>query len=238
MIESIVIDRRYRGPPESGNGGYVCGLLGRHYEDGAVVTLRKPPPLGAELTLAGHGAGRLRLLEGDELVAESEPAVVELEIPEPPDFETAVAASRRYIGFADHHFGGCFVCGPDRAEGDGLRIFAGGVASGDLVAAPWIPGADLANDEGNVGPEFLWAALDCPGYFALHTDRSPSLMLLGRFAAHVEPGLRAGDRCTVIGWDLGRDGRKHFAGTALFAESGGLVGRARATWIAVDQTLW
>jgi len=238
MIETIVIDRRFRGPPESGNGGYVCGLLGRHYTGGAVVTLRKPPPLDMELVLAGHGAGRLRLLCGNELIAEAEPAEMLLDVPEPPDFSVAVEASRNYIGFADHHFGGCFVCGPDRAAGDGLRIFAGDVPGSSLVAAPWTPDESVTDDRGAVKPEFLWAALDCPGYFALHTDRSPSLMLLGRFSAQVDPGLQAGERCTVIGWDLGSEGRKHFAGTALFAETGRLIGKARATWIEVDQTLW
>jgi len=238
VIETIVIDRRFRGPPESGNGGYVCGLLGRLYNGGVVVTLRKPPPLATELNLAGHGAGRLQLLHGDTLVAESEPADLDIAVPDSPGFDAAVAASRRYIGFADHHFGGCFVCGPDRAEGDGLRIFAGDVAGGDLVAAPWIPDSTLTDAVGVVRPEFLWAALDCPGYFALHTDRPPSLMLLGRFHAQVRPGIRTGERCVVVGWGLGSEGRKSFAGTAIFAENGQPVGKARATWIRVDRPLW
>lgn len=231
MIENVVIEHRFRGPPESGNGGYVCGLLGRNYRGAAQVTLRKPPPLDRELVLAGHGSEELRLMDGDELVAESIPADLEIEVPEPPDLDTARTASRGYIGFADHHFGGCFVCGPDRREGDGLRIFAGDVAGRDLVAAPWKPDASLGGDDGLVRSEYLWAALDCPGYFALHTDRPPSLMLLGRFVARLETGVRPGDDCVVIGWDLGRDGRKHHAGTALFAASGKCVGAARATWI-------
>ncbi|KPK60384.1 MAG: hypothetical protein AMJ59_06630 [Gammaproteobacteria bacterium SG8_31] len=238
MIENIVIDPRFRGPPRSGNGGYVCGLLGRFYTEPATVTLRRPPPLGIELTLAGHGTKHLRLLREDELIAESEPGRLDLDIPKPPDFDTAVEASQGYIGFAEHHFGGCFVCGPDRGPGDGLRIFAGDVPGRPLVAAPWTPDSTLAGDDDRVKPEFLWAALDCPGYFALHTDRSPSLMLLGRFAARVEPILRTGERCVVVGWGLGADGRKHYAGTAIFAESGALIGEARATWIEVDQALW
>jgi hypothetical protein len=231
MIENVVIERRFRGPPASGNGGYVCGLLGRNYRDAAQVTLRKPPPLDRELSLTGHGAGELRLMDGDELVAESIPAELDIELPEPPGLDAARAASRGYIGFTDHHFGGCFVCGPDRREGDGLRIFAGDVKGRDLVAAPWTPDASLAGDDGLVRPEYLWAALDCPGYFSLHTDRPPSLMLLGRFVARVEPGIRPGEDCVVIGWSLGSDGRKHGAGTALFSPAGRCLGSARATWI-------
>ena len=32
--QEIVIDRRFHGPPESGHGGYTCGLLAREI-DGA-----------------------------------------------------------------------------------------------------------------------------------------------------------------------------------------------------------
>jgi len=48
-MTSIIIDRRYCGPPNSGNGGYVCGRLARHIEGGAEITLRAPPPLDKPL---------------------------------------------------------------------------------------------------------------------------------------------------------------------------------------------
>ena len=35
----------------------------------------------------------------------------------------------------------------------------------------------------------------------------------------------------VVGWPLGEDGRKLYAGTALFTADGELLARARATWI-------
>jgi hypothetical protein len=41
-----------------------------------------------------------------------------------------------------------------------------------------------------------------------------------------------GERCVVVSWPLGEDGRKLFAGTALFAEDGELLALARQTWIA------
>ena len=44
-MQSIRIDRRFCGPPNSGNGGYVCGLLAAHIDGGAEITLRVPPPL-------------------------------------------------------------------------------------------------------------------------------------------------------------------------------------------------
>ena len=45
-MTSITIDKRYCGPPNSGNGGYVCGLLANHIGASAEITLRVPPPLG------------------------------------------------------------------------------------------------------------------------------------------------------------------------------------------------
>jgi len=36
----------FYGPPNSGNGGYVCGMLVHHITGAAEVTLRSPPPIG------------------------------------------------------------------------------------------------------------------------------------------------------------------------------------------------
>ena len=42
----------------------------------------------------------------------------------------------------------------------------------------------------------------------------------------------AGDELVVASWPLGEDGRKLYAGTALFAPDGELLALARQTWIA------
>jgi hypothetical protein len=39
-MQTMTIARRFRGPPNSGNGGYVCGMLARHIAGAAEVTLR------------------------------------------------------------------------------------------------------------------------------------------------------------------------------------------------------
>jgi hypothetical protein len=43
---------------------------------------------------------------------------------------------------------------------------------------------------------------------------------------------RPGERCAVAAWPLGEDGRKLYAGTALFAADGDLLALARQVWIA------
>lgn len=212
----ITIDPRFNGPPGSGNGGYTGGLVAELLGGGpAEVTLRRPPPLGRPLRWDGA-----RLLDGDDVVAEGAPAEVDLEVPDPPSFEEAVAAAGRYPGFATHAFPTCYVCGPARA--DGLRIFAGPLDGRALVAAPWTsakPSLRLA-----------WAALDCPGAIAVGWDER-GVFVLGRMAARVDALPAAGEPCVVTAWPLGEDGRKLHAGTSLHGEDGRPLARARQTWI-------
>ncbi|MDE2251492.1 MAG: hypothetical protein KGL25_08825, partial [Gammaproteobacteria bacterium] len=160
-------------------------------------------------------------------------ARLELAVPAPPEYLEALEASRHYAGFAAHAYPGCFVCGPERARGDGLRIFAGALAGAQraagMVAAPWVPDVALGLDDQKVRPEFMWAALDCPGYFAARTDGVP--MLLGEFTAHVDRRVHVDEPCVIIGWRVAVTGRKYEVGTALFDEDGGLCARARAVWI-------
>lgn len=219
-----MIDARYNGPEGSGNGGYTCGLVAaRLRSPGAEVTLRRPPPLGRPLDVR-RDDGRVTVLDGDRVVAEGEVAEVELELPAPVGRGDAERASALYSGFARHHFPTCFVCGPERAPGDGLRIFAGPVEGrrDGVVAAPWVAGEPR--------PELIWAALDCPGAFAVGwAERGETV--LGRMAAEVRGVPAPGERCVVIGWPLGADGRKLYAGTALLGEHGRPLGRARQTWI-------
>jgi hypothetical protein len=61
MTGSLVIMSRFCGPPDSGNGGYVCGLIAGYLDGPAEVTLRKPPPLETPLNLEPDGDGSVRV---------------------------------------------------------------------------------------------------------------------------------------------------------------------------------
>src|SRR5438477_184056 len=134
------------------------------------ITPHRPPPLGFPLRV-DEG----RVTDGEALVAEFEPAAVELDLPPPPAWEQAVEAQRPDVGSPFPH---CFVCGVRRAPDEGLHIHAGPVGTGPLVAAPWVPRLDTA------APEFVSCALDCPGAYACGITSRGSL-LPGRFAARV-----------------------------------------------------
>src|SRR5215510_4878483 len=197
----LVIEPRFNGPAGSANGGYTCGLVADFVDGIAEVTLRRPPPLGRPLSVQ-RDADRVFVRDGDAVVAEAVEAPFELDVPEPPTAEEAASASSRYPGFDEHAFPTCFVCGPDRGAGDGLRIFAGPLRDG-LVAAPWTPT--------EVDPHVVWAALDCPGAIAVgFPDRGETL--LGRFSTIVDGLPEVGEPCVVVGWPLGEDGRKLYAG--------------------------
>ena len=235
MSKTITIDHRFHGPPASGNGGYSCALVSQFIDGPAAVRLRIPPPLDSVMEVRKKG-GEVELLHQGEIVASGRPAKVELDVPDPPDFADAQAASTRFRGFIEHYYPGCFVCGPDREPGDGLRIFAGPVKSGSgpqgMVAAAWIPDSTLSDLAGLVRPEFIWAALDCPGAYAFPEPPSGTL-LLGELAVSIAGDVSIGEKCVLIGWEISREGRKHYTGTALFGESGTCRAVGYATWFEV-----
>ena len=127
----------------------------------------------------------------------------------------------------------CFVCGTERSPGDGLCIYPGESPERDVAVAQWVPGDDLAGEDGHVGERYLWAVLDCPSYFGLCEPRP--LALLARIAARIERPVSPGERLRITGWELSREGRKHYAATVIHDEAGEVVALSRALWIEIDR---
>ena len=123
IVETLSLDRRFRGPDHSGNGGYVCGRIARHVPGTATVRLAIPPPLETPLHVDVTD-GVARLMAGTTLVGEGRAAQLDIAPPAPVSFEAATKSAQGYHGFEHHTFPNCFVCGPQRKPGDGLRIFA------------------------------------------------------------------------------------------------------------------
>lgn len=226
MRAATVIEARFNGPPNSGNGGYSCGVIAEGIAGTAQVRLRVPPPLGRPLSLEGDGTSA-SLQDGDLVVGEAVAAELDLTVPALPGWDDAKEASKRYVGFEDHPFPTCFVCGPDREVGDGLRIFAGAVDQ-HLYAAPWTPHPSFAEEGGAIGSRYVWAALDCPSFFS-NPGAPPAL--LGQLTAQIARLPVAGEPVIAIAWPIRTEGRKHHAGSALATADGELIGKARALWI-------
>jgi hypothetical protein len=228
VTASVLIPRQFRGPAQSANGGYTCGTIAELVEADVVeVTLRLPPPLEVELAVEREADGSVHVLHGDELVADARPAALDLEPPKAPSFAEAEQLSEARGDDPDHPFPGCFVCGPGREPGDALRLRPARLEDRRVVA-PWLVEPQFAS------PRFVWAALDCPGGWAVQPDASRGISVLGRLTAKVLEAPAAGDECVVVGWPLGRpDGRKRHAGTAAYRD-GQLLALARAVWFEMD----
>ena len=240
MTDSLVIPSRFCGPPGSGNGGYVCGRIAAYLDGPATVTLRRPPPLATPMTVEQDGENSVRIHHGHTLIAEavSSPGGPAPQIPGPVSTAQAHAVAGRARYYTDPVFPDCFVCGMNRPPGDGLGIFPGPVTDRPLWAAPWTPDASVAGAGGNVHPEMVWAALDCPSGIAASEAAGlgqDTAILLGRMTASLVARPAAGDQCRVIAWPQTQDGRKLTAGSALLGPGGKVLATARAVWLTVPR---
>lgn len=240
-FETITIADRFRGPPRSGNGGYVGGrfaaLTGASAEQPVKVTLRSPVPLDEPTTVIRQDTAPARVMYKDQLVAEIAPSTLSLTVPEPPTYDEALAVQSTALSLQPREGAPmtgarglhpvCFCCGADHE--DGLNVFAAAVDQ-DRVAAAWITRAEWGDDAGLIPPEYLWTALDCPGQiaYALAGIRTG---LLGRITAAIHRPAPVGNNYIVTAWPVEVEGKKHFAGTAVFDSDKNLIASALSIWI-------
>jgi hypothetical protein len=223
----LIIPARFNGPPESGNGGYVSGMLASYVALAAssppavTVTLREPPPLDTPLSVSTED-GVVSVYDGERLIATGSPAT---EVPGEPvpavPYGEALALADTYPGLVSHPFPTCFVCGPKRD--DGLRLMPGRLPDGRTASAWRVP-MDMS-------PVLAWASLDCPGGWSIGVEARP--YLLGRLTASVHAVPEPGDECVVMGRTVGFEGRKAFVASTLYGPSGAVLAHGFATWIAL-----
>ena len=232
----VVVPENFVGPPGVGHGGYVAGLLARHVDGAVQVTLRRPTPPGVPLSIV-EADGRVELRDAGELLADAEPATLELDVPPAPGPSAALVAEvgspSRWEGGGVHPI--CLGCSLARDDDEGLEVAVGPleVDGHEEVAAVWRPPARLAGADGAIDPVWVLAALDCPGAMA-YIARDTFAGLLGRIVfdqtGPVEPDVDH----VVFGWQIGVEGRKLFAGTAVATADGTVLARTRQTWFAMS----
>ncbi|MGH3740591.1 MAG: hypothetical protein ACRDT1_04560 [Micromonosporaceae bacterium] len=243
----MIIPQRFNGPPDTGNGGYTSGMLAGRLAPGTApgaveVTLHAPPPLEVELATVVE-PDSVALRHGDALIATATPARLESDPVPPVTYQQATEISHEYPGFVAHPFPTCYTCGPNRS--DGLRLFPGRLPDG-RTAAPFLVPEDAE-------PATVWAALDCPGGWAIsvepphdrdqaphHRDQVKGPIgiearpyVLGRITAQVDDTPKPGSRCVVTGQLLSSQGRKAVVATTVWGPDGRALATARATWIAL-----
>lgn len=235
-MPTLTIDSRFNGPPRSGHGGYVCGVVAGSADGDRTVSLRVPPPLDTPLQRIEEADGTVRLLHGDTMVGEGVPADQGFaSVPRAVSPEEAEDAATRYRGFAEHPFPTCWGCGPERD--DGLRLFTGRVDGGDpdapgLVAAPWTPSIDLDRGDGTVPVEQVWAALDCPTFFGAVAGQPA---VLASMAVAQQQPVPVGQPLVLVGWPSGEpDGRKHHGASAILDPDGGILAVSRTLWVTLS----
>jgi hypothetical protein len=223
-MSTVTVPSRFNGPPASGNGGYSCGVVASVLDGPAAVSLRRPVPLDQALALRHEDDGKVCAFANGELVVEAVPTTPLLAWDGAlVGIEEARAARDRYAAPLAGEFGHCFVCG--RSRHDGFDVFTGPVDGTDLVASPWTPPAWAGDADGTVRPEFVWAALDCPGYFALHGGDT-TIAYLARQQVEILAPVRAGVEYIVVGRPLERTGRKGTSATAVLDVDGKVLAHA------------
>src|ERR1041385_1616694 len=227
-MESFTVPARFCGPPTSGNGGYTCGMVAQELGGVVECTLRSPVPLEKSLHVE-HSSGGAVLRSDGKAIIEANSTTLNIEPPAPISMEAATEASSASPALDPRHpFSTCFVCGPKRDAGDGLRIFPAPV-NGNLHAAAWLPATEFGNATGDLNPEFLWAAMDCPTGFAAGFPVVGTLVT-GRLAVKQLEPIRVNARCLLLSWPTGVEGRKHFSAACLYQNEKPRA-IARATWI-------
>ncbi|MCB1643853.1 MAG: hypothetical protein KDI36_00300 [Pseudomonadales bacterium] len=242
MTQQITVSDRFRGPPRSGNGGYVAGIiantLGLAPSEPVEVTLRSPVPLDSPLQVT-HEGNQVTVSHGETLIATARPDVaLDMHIPEPPDFMTALAVRNQSVCLQqreDSPLPGakglhpiCFCCGANHETG--LHVYSAPVDE-QQVAAAWQTEPHWAGEDGNLPLAFLWTALDCPGQLAFFAQGKRT-GLMGRMTAAVHSKVSAGEPLVVTAWPVDVDGKKHLAGSAIFNAHGELVANALAVWFS------
>jgi hypothetical protein len=240
MGETVRLERRFQGFTDGALGGYAAGVAARGIDGPAEANLKALPPLERDLRLESSEDGGAELRDDEALVLTVRPSEFELEIPQTPTLDEAEAANGALVHDHGHLYPGCFTCGPERHEGDGLRLFMGRLPGRDrFLAAAWTPDPKLTPGPTLPG-EFVWAALDCPTIWAAWFDERGDVTfpqeyfsVLARQRVDVLGPVPTGEPAVVSAWPISDDGRKHVTGAAIHGEDGRLLARGESLLVDV-----
>lgn len=235
MVTTLTIDRRFRGPRRSGNGGVSAGLAAGFLDGPATVRLRRPPPLDRPLTVQREST-KVQVMDGDELVLHARPASERVEMTVDDDLLQRTFDRGTTPVPEGHPAPACFVCGP---RSDGLGICPTAVDGTELWATVWIPERSVSSDGREVEPHVVWGALDCPAGFAVvRAGRAPltHFPALTELTVTLDLPVRVGEPVAVWGWSSGQDDDRVDGSTAIIDADGVVkaTGYARHTLLPAN----
>ncbi|MRH88349.1 hypothetical protein GFY24_12990 [Nocardia sp. SYP-A9097] len=232
-VDTLTIPDHIQGYPELAFGGYVAGMLADRSGASTVrVDFRRPIAVSTPVILtsdAGHSA--LTSPDGTLLV-EARPSVLTLEAPPAPSWPEAKTATETAISNPNRTITACYGCGAACAPGRGIRLFSWTRPGHRMMTAAWTPDPALAAENGELGTESVWSALDCPGGLAAfaYSEMAQGAFTAALTATQLHP-IHAGEDYISHAWPITRDGRKHTVGVALSTPDGELCALAEALWI-------
>jgi hypothetical protein len=242
VSETVRLAERYQGFTDGALGGYAAGVVAKRIAGAVEVNLRSLPPMERDLQLSEANGG-FELRDGETLVLDARAAEFDLDLPEAPGVEEAEAAGEHLIhDEGTHLYPGCFTCGPDRSEGEGLRLFMGRLPERDgLLAAAWTPHRDHGGPDDALQEELVWAGLDCPTIWAAWSTERPAAIPTGSFTVLARQRLKVlapvpvEQPAVVTAWPIEHRGRKHVAGAAIHGSGGELLARAESLLVEVPR---
>ena len=235
-MSDLIVARQFRGPPFTANGGYICGLMVARVGGRGQAMLRAGVPLDVAIAVQATGDDGVALAGPDGAVLGSATATLTRDLPEPPapltQDQARLAQSTSPYGQTPLHRG-CFSCCILRDPGEGLGVFVGQVEGREPghAAGLWTPHANFACADGTMPDEIIWGAMDCSGSMAWGLKTGHRVGLLGTMSGEVLRAPRADEPCVIQAWPLEVEGRKYFAGVALWSATGELLARSGQIWI-------
>ncbi|MFE3797500.1 hypothetical protein KHQ06_21245 [Nocardia tengchongensis] len=237
QAEALTIPAHIHGYPEIVFGGYLAGLLAAEAGGDTVrVDFRRAVMVGTPIRLSSPAGGRAAFTATDDtLLVEATPSVLTLD-PRPTPSWTAAKSAVELALSGDRTVTDCYGCGLGCAPGRGLRLFPSELPGTRMMAAAWTPDAGLADETGELPPEIVWSALDCPGGRAafVFSEMGSGAFTAALTATQLRP-MYAGADYISHAWVIARDGRKHTVGVALSTADGELCALSEALWIEPRQ---
>ena len=242
-MDTFTIPKQFCGPPSSSNGGYFCGVVASFFDYAVEVRLKSPPPLDTPMQIR-RDESLSQVFADDTLVAQ----VRRLEEPlEPAPFlpvESAKLCSEIGLegSLINHPFPTCFVCGPQRDDGEGMRIFTGPGQDTKLYAARWHTHRAWSSNGVDIDPKYIWSALDCPSSgpaFATSVQAESDIAyVLGTLSLKVSEKPKVNENYSIVCATDEKHERLYRTRVSLYADDATLLATGAAVWIQVPRSMF